>query len=87
MMLARVTGEVVATHKHESHDSLKLLVVSPLDGAGELKKGAPLVAVDPVGAGVGEKVIVTLDGWGAMTAVGRFPAPIDCAVMGIVDEI
>lgn len=87
MLIGRVTGEVVASHKHESHHSLKLLTVAVLDLDGEERPGSPLVAVDSIGAGVGDRVLVTLDGWGAMTAVDRFPAPIDCAVLGVVDEI
>lgn len=88
MLLGRVTGEVIASHKHPSHEALKLLVVQTLEIDGEEERpGAPLVAVDPIGAGVGDRVLVTLDGWGAMTAVDRFPAPIDCAIMGIVDEV
>ncbi len=88
MLLGRVTGEVIASHKHASHEALKLLVVQTLEMDGEQERaGAPLIAVDPIGAGVGDRVLVTLDGWGAMTAVERFPAPIDCAVMGVVDEV
>ncbi len=87
MLLGRVTGEVIASHKHSSHEGLKLLVVQTLELDGAERPGAPLVAVDVLGAGVGDHVLLTLDGWGAMTAVERFPAPIDCAVMGIVDEV
>ena len=87
MLMGRVIGEVVATAKHSSHEQLKLLAVATLDLDVEQKAGAPLIAVDAVGAGVGDRVLVTLDGWGAMTAVDRFPAPIDCAVLGIIDEV
>lgn len=85
MLTGRVIGEVVATQKHESHESLKLLLIETLRPDGSVKPGAPLIGVDSVGAGTGDKVLVTLDGWGAMTAVDRFPAPIDCAVMGVID--
>ena len=87
MLIGRVIGEIVATSKHTSHEQLKLLAIATLGLDGELRPGAPLIAVDSVGAGEGDRVLVTLDGWGAMTAVERFPSPIDCAVMGIVDEI
>ncbi len=87
MLIGRITGEIVATQKHESHRGLTLLSVAVLELDGSEREGAPLVAVDTVGAGVGDCVLVTLDGWGAMTAVGRFPAPIDCAVLGVVDEV
>lgn len=87
MLIGRVIGEVVATTKHASHEQLKLLAVATLELDGSERKGAPIIAVDAVGAGAGDRVLVTLDGWGAMTSVDRFPAPIDCAVMGIVDEV
>ena len=87
MLIGRVIGEVVATTKHASHEQMKLLAVATLELDGSQRRAAPLVAVDAVGAGEGDRVLVTLDGWGAMTSVDRFPAPIDCAVMGIVDEI
>ena len=87
MLLGRVTGEVIATQKHPSHEALKLLLVQTLELDGSERPGAPMIAVDSVGAGVGDRVLVTLDGWGAMTAVDRCPAPIDCAVMGVVDEL
>jgi len=86
-LIGRVTGEVVATEKHKTHDSLKLLTVAILELDGSHRTGAPLIAVDSVSAGVGDKVLVTVDGWGAMTAVDRYPAPIDAAVIGVVDEI
>lgn len=87
MLIGRVIGEVVASAKHPSHEQLTLLAVATLGLDGEPKESAPLIAIDSVGAGVGDRVLVTLDGWGAMTAVDRFPAPIDCAVLGIVDAV
>jgi len=87
MVLGRVRGEVVATQKHASHEQLKLLTVALLEADGRERPGAPVVAVDSVGAGVGDRVLLTLDGWGAMTAVDRFPAPIDAAILGVVDDV
>lgn len=88
MILARVIGEVVATQKHPSHTGRKLLRVAPEEWEGAVAhgvSGAGLIALDAVGAGVGERVLVVLDGYAAMTAVGRPQAPIDAAVIGIVD--
>ncbi|MCB1021423.1 MAG: EutN/CcmL family microcompartment protein [Acidobacteria bacterium] len=87
MLIGRVIGEVVASAKHPSHEQLKLLAVARLELDGSQKESAPLIAIDSVGAGKGDRVLVTLDGWGAMTAVDRFPAPIDCAVLGIIDDV
>ena len=86
MILSQVVGEVVATHKHLSHEAIKLLLVQQLDRAGKTH-GAPFVAVDVLDAGVGDNVLLTLDGWAAMTAVKRGPAPIDAAIIAIVDEV
>lgn len=87
MLIGRVIGEVVASEKHESHEGLKLLTVAVLELDDSHRDDAPFVAVDSVGAGVGDKVLITLDGYGAMSAVDRKLAPIDCAVLGIIDEI
>lgn len=90
MILARVIDEVVATQKHRSQEGLKLLLVEPeaytgLNAAGV--SGAGLVALDGAGAGVGERVLVVLDGYAAMSAVQRPLSPIDAAIVGIVDYV
>ena len=87
MLIGRVIGEIVASEKHPSHVGLKLLTVAVNELDGSIRPDAPHVAVDSVGAGVGEKVLITLDGYGSMSAVDRKLAPIDCAVVGIVDAI
>ena len=84
--MGRVIGNVVATAKHASHVGQKLLLVEPLDLA-EKATGAPFVAVDAVDAGVGDRVLLALDGWAAMTAVGRPRSPIDAAVIGVIDQL
>ena len=86
MLLSKVVGEVVATHKHATHDAIKLLLVRQLDRRGT-EHGAPFVAVDTLDAGVGDTVLLTLDGWAAMTAVKRAKAPIDAAVIAVVDSV
>ncbi len=86
MLLSKVVGEVVATHKHATHDAIKLLLVRQLDRRGA-EHGAPFVAVDTLDAGVGDTVLLTLDGWAAMTAVKRAKAPIDAAVIAVVDSV
>ena len=86
VLIGKVIGEVVATAKHESHVGQKLLLVKTLDLEDHLF-GTPYVAVDSVGAGVGDRVLLAMDGWAAMTAVGRPRSPIDAAVIGIVDHL
>lgn len=86
MILSKVVGDVVATCKHPTHEAIKLLLVRPVDADGA-ERGAPFVAVDVLDAGVGDTVLLTLDGWAAMTAVRRMKAPIDAAVIAVVDSI
>ena len=86
MLIGRVVGEVVASAKHESHSDQKLLLVESLDLDDE-PMGLPYVAVDAVDAGVGDRVLLAMDGWAAMTAVGRPRSPIDAAIIGVVDHV
>ena len=86
MIFGKVLGDVVATRKHPSHEGIKLLSVQPLDRRGR-SRGAPLVAVDVLDSGVGDMVLLTLDGWAAMTAVRRGKSPIDSAVIAIIDSV
>ena len=86
MLIARVVGELVATHKHPSHVGSKILLVQPLNLDGS-NRGEPAVALDAVDAGVGDQVLVTTEGFSAMTAVGRTQSPIDMAVIGFIDHI
>lgn len=86
MQLARVTGTVVATHKHEKLLGAKLLLVQPLD-AGGAARGAPLLAVDAAQAGVGDRVLVVREGRAAVAAIRRPAAPADTAIVGIVDRV
>lgn len=87
MLIARVIGEVVATRKHPSHENRKALVVQPLSLDGN-PMGNTLVALDAVDAGVGDQVLVTTEGFSAMSSVGyQALAPIDAAVIGVVDRI
>ena len=84
MQVARVVGDVVATRKDEALIALKLLVLQPLDPAGE-PVGRALVAADAVGAGVGENVFFVR---GREAAFPFYPAepPTDATVIGIVDH-
>ena len=84
MQLARVIGTVVATVKNESLKGRTLLVVQTLDK--NLKdSGKPLVAVDAVGAGVGE-LVFWCRGKEASFPFKREDTPTDCTIVGIVDS-
>ena len=86
MLIARVIGDVVATQKAPSHEGCKLLVVQPLNLDGS-DRGEVMIAVDAVDAGIGDQVLVSSDGFSAMTAVGRPNSPIDTAIIGVIDSI
>jgi ethanolamine utilization protein EutN len=84
MQLARVIGTVVATIKNESLAGRKLLVVQTLNK--DLKpQGKPMVAVDSVGAGVGE-LVFWCRGKEASFPFKRDDTPTDCTIVGIVDS-
>ena len=86
MQIGRVVGTVVATQKHRTFEGAKLMLVQPLN-ADDTPRGAPLLAVDGVGAGVDEKVLVVIEGRAAGEALGRKAAPVDAAIIGIVDTV
>jgi microcompartment protein CcmK/EutM len=87
VLIARVVGELVATHKHPSHEGRKLLLVQPLNLDGS-NRGDALVALDAVDAGAGDRVLVVTDGFAATSAAGRpSGSPIDAAVIGFIDQI
>lgn len=86
MRLAHVTGNVVATRKNAKLEGAKLLLVQPLDARGQAD-GTPLLAVDTAQAGRGDQVLVVLEGRSAVTALRRRGAPVDAAIVGIVDEV
>jgi microcompartment protein CcmK/EutM len=84
MQLARVIGEVVSTVKDANLTGMKLLVLQPLTPAGE-SAGRTLVALDSVGAGVGENVFFVR---GREAAFPFYPIepPTDASIVGIVDH-
>ena len=86
MQIARVIGTVVSTQKHPKFEGAKLLLVQPIS-LDDTPRGAPLLAVDSVGAGVHEKVLIVLEGRAAGEALGRKAAPVDAAVIGIIDQV
>jgi ethanolamine utilization protein EutN len=86
MQIARVIGNVVATQKHRKFEGAKLMLVQPLN-ADDTPRGNALLAVDGVGAGVHEKVLVVLEGRAAAETVGRKGTPVDAAIIGIIDSV
>jgi ethanolamine utilization protein EutN len=86
VLLAKVIGTLVSTVKHPKLEGGKLQLVQPLT-LDDAPQGAPLLAVDAVGAGVGEKVLLVIEGRAAGSALRRRAAPVDVAIVGIVDQV
>lgn len=86
MILAQIIGTLVATRKHDKLVGSKIQVIQPLDPASETPNGCPMVAVDTVGAGVGEVVIVTT-GSSARLGLDASDGPVDATIIGIVDQL
>ena len=85
MIFARVTGSVVCTQKDEKLVGSKLLLVQPVDLA-DAAKGNPIVAVDAVGAGEGELVLV-VQGSSARQTSRTTGNPVDAVIFAIVDTV
>jgi len=85
LFVAKVIGTIVATRKDENLVGLKLMVTRPIDSQGQ-SIGQSLVAVDSVGAGVGETVLV-VRGSPARTVLQNNRAPVDAVIVGIVDDM
>jgi len=88
MQLAKVVGNLVSTHKNETIRGKKLLFVQPLDEK-LVPFGDELLAVDGVGAGIGDTVLIMNEGGSArmVTNVESPYAPIELCIAGIVDSI
>ncbi len=82
MIIGTVVGSIVATRKNEKLVGQKLLIVRPAD---EMEEKNAFVAIDNVGAGIGEVVLVAR-GSAARVGCDLKDAPVDAAIVGIVDE-
>lgn len=86
MLLAKVLGSVVSTIKHPSYAGRKLMVVQPVQPSGA-PEGGSMLAVDTVGAGAGETVLVLREGRAAGDILGLREPPIRSLIVGIVDRV
>lgn len=86
MLIGQVVGNLVATQKNVKLEGAKLLLVQPLalDGAA---RGTPVLAIDGVDAGVGDRVLLIQDGRAAQMVLGRGVAAVDAAIVGVVDGL
>jgi ethanolamine utilization protein EutN len=85
MQLGLVVGTATATTRHPSMRGWKLLVVQPLLADNRRPDGDPQLAVDNLGAGVGESVIISSDGAGTRALLGADATPVRWSVIGIPD--
>lgn len=86
MYLARVEGNVVATRKHPSFNGWRLVICQPISGAG-VPEGTPQVAIDPHGAGLHQRVIISSDGAAARNMVKDQKSPVRWMITAIVDDM
>ena len=88
MFIAKVIGNVVATQKHEKFNGMKLLLVQPYITKDKalMPSGSSIVAVDSVGAGIGECVLFTQGSSARLTPATK-EAPVDAVIVGIVDTV
>lgn len=87
MKLGIVKGTITSTHKHAVYQGRKLMVVQPVNPAGKAA-GKEEIAVDTVGAGVGELVLLLKEGGSARSAMGlNTLEPVNTVIIGIVDSV
>ena len=86
MIVGAVAGEIYSTIQHPFYQARKLLLVEREDASGR-RTGAYLIAVDSVGAGVGERVLVLDEGNGARQVLQSADGPVRSVIVGIVDDV
>ena len=84
MFIGKVVGSVVSTRKNENLVGNKFMIVETIEGYGDKKQR--IVAVDNAGAGMGEAVLVAI-GSAARIGIAQNTAPIDAAIVGIIDDL
>jgi microcompartment protein CcmK/EutM len=86
MFIARVIGEVIATHRHKELGGNKLLLIRRLSPTGTAE-GAEVIALDVIGVGVGERVLVVQEGNAARSLFRSGRIPAQAVVVGVADRI
>jgi ethanolamine utilization protein EutN len=86
MIIGRVIGNVVSTMKAEKLQGKKLLIVQPLDLISIQPDGKPVIAIDTVGSGKGE-VVMVVSGSSARQTIVTNGTPVDAAIIGIIDQV
>jgi len=86
MQICKVTGNVVSTVKNQHLDSKKIMIVQPLDLDGN-PQGDDYLAIDTVGAGPDDKVLVIREGGSARIVLNDKEVPVQAVIVGVVDEV
>ncbi|HLO11424.1 MAG TPA: EutN/CcmL family microcompartment protein [Pseudoneobacillus sp.] len=86
MIIGKVIGSVVSSAKAEKLQGKKLLIVQPLDLISIQPDGKPVIAIDTVGSGKGE-VVMVVSGSSARQTVVTNGTPVDAAIIGVVDQV
>ncbi len=85
MTLARVDGVIVSTVSHPSLHGSRTIICQPLDEQGR-DEGAPLLAIDPHGAGLHQRVILSTDGAATRLFVKDPKSPLRNMIIGLIDD-
>ena len=86
MVQARIDGSIVTASCHPSMEGWRTVICQPLGAEGR-EEGAPVLAIDPLGAGMHQRVILSTDGAATRQLVGDDHTPLRNLIIGIVDEI
>jgi ethanolamine utilization protein EutN len=86
MQLAEVIGHATSTIKHPALRGWRMLIVQPLD-ARQQADGVPIIALDALGSGRGDKVVITSDGKAAREMTGAENSPARWTIMGVADDL
>ena len=86
MLSGHIVGQAISTVKHDSMHGCKLLLVQPHMADGKSPDGFPLLAVDGVGAGIGDRVMLTSDGRSARRMLNTEVTPVRWTIIGICDQ-
>ncbi len=84
MLFARIDGTIVASACHPSMAGHRTVICQPLDAEGR-DEGTPVLAIDPLGAGLHQRVVLTTDGSATRKLVGDPKSPLRNLIIGIVD--
>jgi ethanolamine utilization protein EutN len=85
MYYARIVGSATSTVKHPSMEGSRLLLVMALQADGRTPEGDPILAIDRLGAGHNERVMITSDGIGTREILHSETSPVRWSVLGIPD--